>query len=59
MSRVTESALPFSHHLVDLMNAKDEELEEIKNTFGLGLSIEELRYVRDHYIVREKKATDF
>ena len=59
MSRVTKSSLPFSHHLVDLMNAKDEELEEIKNTFGLGLSIEELRYIRDHYIVREKKATDF
>lgn len=59
MSRVTESPLPFSHHLVDLMNATDEDLVDIKETLGLGLSMMELRYIRDHYIVREKKATDF
>ena len=59
MSRVTESSLPFSHHLVDLMNASDEDLVDIKETLGLGLSMMELRYIRDHYIVREKKATDF
>ena len=59
MSRVTESSLPFSHHLVDLMNATDEELVEIKETLGLGLSLGELHYIRDHYVLRERKATDF
>ncbi len=58
MSRVTESKLPFSHHVVDLMNATDEELIEIKDELGMGLTLDELRYIRDHYIVREKKATD-
>ncbi|MBT3285180.1 phosphoribosylformylglycinamidine synthase subunit PurL [Candidatus Bathyarchaeota archaeon] len=59
MSRVTESSLPFSHHLVDLMNATDEELIEIKETLGLGLSLDELHYIRDHYVLSERKATDF
>ncbi|MGB6033160.1 MAG: hypothetical protein WBH55_10020, partial [Bacteroidota bacterium] len=58
MSRVTESNLPFSHHLVDLMNATDEELMDIRETLGMGLSIDELRYIRDHYVLRERKATD-
>jgi len=58
MSRVTESNLPFSHHLVDLMNTTDEELMDIRETLGMGLSLDELRYIRDHYVLRERKATD-
>ncbi|MCK5670302.1 phosphoribosylformylglycinamidine synthase, partial [Candidatus Bathyarchaeota archaeon] len=59
MSRVTESNLPFSHHLVDLLNATDDELMEIGETLGLGLSLDELRYIHDHYVLLERKATDF
>ncbi|MCJ7731415.1 AIR synthase-related protein, partial [Candidatus Bathyarchaeota archaeon] len=59
MSRVKKSDLPFSHHTIDLMNASDADLEAIKEQLGLGLSIVELRYIRDHYIVQERKATDF
>ena len=58
MSRVTRSKQSFEHFEVDLLNAKDDELREIGKTLGLGLSIEELRYVRDHYLLRERKATD-
>ncbi|TFH18847.1 phosphoribosylformylglycinamidine synthase subunit PurL [Candidatus Bathyarchaeota archaeon] len=59
MSRVKKSDLPFSHHIIDLMNASDADLEAIKEQLGLGLSVVELRYIRDHYIVQERKATDF
>jgi len=58
MSRVTESGHPFSHHVVDLLNASDDELREIAKTLGLGLSLEELRYIADHYVLRERRATD-
>ncbi len=58
MSRVTESGHPFSHHVVDLLNASDDELREIAEALGLGLSLDELRYIADHYVLRERRATD-
>jgi phosphoribosylformylglycinamidine synthase II len=58
MSRINRIPQPFEHFEVDLLNAGDEELREIGKNFGLGLSLEELRYIRDHYLIREKKATD-
>ena len=58
MSRITRSPQPFEHFQIDLLNAKDGELREIGKTLGLGLNIEELRYIRDHYLLRERKATD-
>jgi phosphoribosylformylglycinamidine synthase II len=58
MSRITPSEAPFEHYLVDLLNAKDDELREIGKKLGLGLSIDELRYIRDVYLIRERKATD-
>ena len=58
MSRITRSPQSFEHFEVDLLNAGDEELTEIGKTFGLGLSLEELCYIRDHYLIRERKATD-
>ncbi len=58
MSRVKKSDLPFSHHTIDLLNANDEDLKEIKVQLGLGLSLDELRYIRDHYVIQERKATD-
>lgn len=58
MSRITRGRQTFEHFEVDLLDAKDDELKEIGKTLGLGLSIEELRYIRDHYLLRERKATD-
>jgi len=58
MDRVKKADLPFSHHTVDLLNCSDSELLAIKEQLGLGLSLAELQYIRDHYVVRERKATD-
>ncbi|MDP7207167.1 MAG: AIR synthase-related protein [Candidatus Bathyarchaeota archaeon] len=58
MARITRSPHPFEHHDVDLLNASDDDLREIASTLGLGLSIDELRHIRDGYVVRERKATD-
>ena len=58
MNRVKKEDLPFSHHTVDLLNAKDADLENIRDQLGLGLSLDELRYIRDHYVLQERKATD-
>ena len=58
MTRISRSPHPFEHHTIDLLNATDDDLKEIAQTFGLGLSLQELRYVQDHYVVQERKATD-
>jgi phosphoribosylformylglycinamidine synthase len=58
MIRITRSPHPFEHHEVDLLNAGDADLKEIASTLGLGLSLDELRHIRDSYVVRERKATD-
>ena len=58
MTRISRSPHPFEHHTIDLLNATDDDLKEIAETLGLGLSLQELRYVRDHYVVQERRATD-
>jgi len=58
MSRISRGPHPFEHHTIDLLNAKDDDLREVASALGLGLTIEELRYIRDHYIIRERRATD-
>jgi phosphoribosylformylglycinamidine synthase II len=58
MNRVQRVDLPFEYYTVELLNANDADLNEIAETLGLGLSIEELRYIRDHYLLQERKASD-
>jgi phosphoribosylformylglycinamidine synthase len=58
MTRITRSPHPFEHHEVDLLNASDADLKEIASTLSLGLSLDELRHIRNGYVVRERKATD-
>jgi phosphoribosylformylglycinamidine synthase len=58
MHRVKKEDLPFNHYTIDLMNASDEDLEGVKEELGLGLSLDELRYIRDYYVIQERKATD-
>jgi len=58
MTRIERSQHTFEHHIIDMLNATDEELRGIAETLGLGLSIEELRYISDHYVLSERKATD-
>jgi phosphoribosylformylglycinamidine synthase II len=58
MSRITHSGHPFDLHSIDLLNATDDDLKQIAETLGLGLTLAELRYIRDHYLIRERRATD-
>jgi len=58
MIRINPSDNTFEHYIVDLFNAKDEELIEIRRKLGLGLSLEELRYIQELYTIKERKATD-
>jgi len=58
MSRIERSPHGFEHHTVDLLNASDADLREIAETLGLGLTLEELRKIRDHYVIKERRATD-
>ena len=58
MSRISRSPHPFEHFTIDLLNATDDEMREIAETLGLGLNLEELRYIRDHYLIQERKTTD-
>jgi phosphoribosylformylglycinamidine synthase len=58
MTRITKSLHTFAHREIDLLNASDDDLQEIASTLGLGLSLIELRHIRDGYVVRERKATD-
>ena len=58
MSRIVKSELPYKHYEVDLLNVNDEELQQIAERFGLGLSLRELRYIADTYVLQERKATD-
>ncbi len=58
MSRITHAGHPFDLHDIDLLNATDDDLRQIAETLGLGLTLPELRYIRDHYLIRERRATD-
>jgi phosphoribosylformylglycinamidine synthase len=58
MTRIARSPHPFEHHEVDLLNAGDDDLKVIASNLDLGLSLDELRHIRDGYVVRERKATD-
>jgi phosphoribosylformylglycinamidine synthase len=56
--RVTQRDLPFPLYEVDLVDAGDKELLEVRDSIVLGLSLEEMKAVRDHFMLVERKATD-
>ncbi|RJS90473.1 phosphoribosylformylglycinamidine synthase subunit PurL [Candidatus Bathyarchaeota archaeon] len=56
--RITRREVPFPLYEVDLAGAGDEELLEIKEALGLGLSLEEMRALRDHFEGLGRRATD-
>ncbi|MGD2201156.1 MAG: phosphoribosylformylglycinamidine synthase subunit PurL [Candidatus Bathyarchaeota archaeon] len=58
MKRIVRGPHTFEHYNIDLLNATDGELQGIAETLGLGLTLQELRYIRDHYVVKERGATD-
>jgi len=58
MKRIARSPHPFEHFTVDLRGAGDDELREIAAALSLGLSLEEMRAIRDHYAVVGRDASD-
>ena len=58
MNRITRLQHSFELYEIDFLNAKDEDLKKISENFSLGLTIEELRYIRNHYVLQERRATD-
>ncbi|UCG68382.1 MAG: phosphoribosylformylglycinamidine synthase subunit PurL [Thermoplasmata archaeon] len=43
---------------IDLENASDSELEQLSQESGIGLSLEEMQRVRDHFKEKERNPTD-
>ncbi len=58
MSRIIRVEGSFPLLQVDLLNASDDELLELRAGLGLGMSLEELRHVRDLYTLLERRPTD-
>ena len=58
MNRIKRSSHPFEHYLIELRNASREELIEIAETLGLGLTPEEMEAIRDYYTLFGRPATD-
>ncbi|KON31312.1 hypothetical protein AC482_01060, partial [miscellaneous Crenarchaeota group-15 archaeon DG-45] len=58
MNRITRSPHPFEHLAVDLKEAGDDELGEIAASLGLGLTLDEMRAIRDHYAAVGRVASD-
>jgi phosphoribosylformylglycinamidine synthase len=58
MKRVSRKELPFELYTIDFLNTSEDELKSIRERLSLGLSLDELRYIRDHYVISERKATD-
>jgi phosphoribosylformylglycinamidine synthase II len=56
--RVTQREVPFPLYEIDLVDTGDKELLEVRDALVLGLSLEEMKAVRDHYMLLERKATD-
>ncbi len=58
MRRIKRSPQPFEHHLIELRGASREELMEIAEALGLGLTPEEMEAIRDYYTAFNRPATD-
>ena len=56
--RIIQREAPFTLYEIDLAGARNEELVEVKDALDLGLSLEEMRAVRDYFLLLERRATD-
>lgn len=53
-----EGSTDYESYLIHFDRIDEEELDEIRSKLGLGLSKEEMRYIRNHYIREGRPATD-
>ncbi len=58
MRRIAKGPHPFEHFTIDLKGAGDDELRRIGAALSLGLSLEEMRAIRDHYSAVGRESTD-
>lgn len=58
MLRIVRSPRKSEIYSINLKRASDEELKQIAKQLGLGLSLEEMRAIRDHYDSINRDATD-
>ena len=55
---MTKRDVPFSLFDVNILDATDEELQEISSTMGLALSVDEMRTIVDYFKKEGRNPTD-
>ncbi len=58
MKHYIERDVPFELHEVNILEAEDEDLEEISRESGVGLSLDEMKMVKEHFEELDRNPTD-
>ncbi len=58
MKHYIERDVPFELHEVNILGAEDEDLEEISRESGVGLSLDEMKMVKEHFEELDRNPTD-
>lgn len=58
MEHYIERDVPFELHEVNIVEADDDDLEQISQESGIGLSVDEMRMVKDHFKELGRNPTD-
>ncbi|MFW6064889.1 MAG: phosphoribosylformylglycinamidine synthase subunit PurL [Candidatus Natronoplasma sp.] len=58
MKHYIERDVHFEMHEVNILEASDKDLEEISRESGVGLSLDEMKMVKDHFEKLERNPTD-
>ncbi len=58
MEHYIKKDVPFELHEVNLLEASDKDLEEISQESGIGLSLEEMKMVKEHFEKLSRNPTD-
>lgn len=58
MEHYIERDVPFELHEVNILESEDEDLEEISRESGVGLSLDEMKMVKEHFEKLGRNPTD-
>ncbi|MBS3782734.1 MAG: phosphoribosylformylglycinamidine synthase subunit PurL [Candidatus Thermoplasmatota archaeon] len=58
MKHYIERDVPFEIHEVNILDAEEKDLEEISRESGVGLSLDEMKMVKDHFEALGRNPTD-
>jgi len=58
MKHYIERDVPFEMHEVNILEAEEKDLEEISQESGVGLSLDEMKMVKDHFEKLGRNPTD-